>query len=91
LNSAGRNLSRCRLREHQPVRLRTPSAQVFNLDASLIERVKTSDLNQTAARPMQSGFILKPKPEKELDIRFHNATKAFDAEAKSLKNIKIKR
>ena len=52
------------------------AAQVFNLDASLIERVKTSDLNQTAARPMQSGFILN-KAEKELDIRFHNATEGL--------------
>lgn len=52
------------------------TAQVFNLDASLIERIKTSDLNQAAPRPMQSGFILD-KAEKELGIRFHNATEGL--------------
>jgi len=31
-------------------------AEVFNLDASLIERIKTKDLNQKAPRPMNSAF-----------------------------------
>lgn len=33
-------------------------AQVFGLDASLIKRAKTADLNQKAPRPMESEFIL---------------------------------
>ncbi|RLD16108.1 dTDP-4-dehydrorhamnose reductase [candidate division KSB1 bacterium] len=31
-------------------------AEVFDLDASLIERIKTKDLNQKAPRPMNSSF-----------------------------------
>jgi dTDP-4-dehydrorhamnose reductase len=52
------------------------TAQVFGLDAALIDRIKTSDLHQAAPRPMMSGFILK-KAEKELGIRFHNATEGL--------------
>jgi dTDP-4-dehydrorhamnose reductase len=45
------------------------TAELFNLDASLIKRIKTSDLVQTAPRPMVSGFITL-KAETQLGIHF---------------------
>jgi dTDP-4-dehydrorhamnose reductase len=47
------------------------AAEVFNLDASLIMRIKTSDLIQTSPRPMISGFITL-KAETQLGMRFLN-------------------
>jgi dTDP-4-dehydrorhamnose reductase len=45
------------------------TAEVFNLDASLIKRIKTSDLIQASPRPMMSGFITL-KAETQLGIHF---------------------
>ena len=42
-------------------------ADTFKLDKSLITPIKTCDLNQTAPRPLKSGFILS-KLEQELGI-----------------------
>jgi dTDP-4-dehydrorhamnose reductase len=48
------------------------AAEVFNLDASLIKRIKTSDLIQASPRPMVSGFITL-KAETQLGMRFLTA------------------
>ena len=45
------------------------TAQVFHLDASLIKRIKTSDLVQASPRPMISGFITL-KAETQLGLHF---------------------
>jgi dTDP-4-dehydrorhamnose reductase len=45
------------------------AAEVFNLDVSLIKRIKTSDLKQASPRPMVSGFITL-KAETQLGMRF---------------------
>ena len=42
-------------------------AEVFQLDKSLIKPISTSTLNQTAARPVKTGFDLS-KTNKELDF-----------------------
>jgi dTDP-4-dehydrorhamnose reductase len=40
------------------------TAELFGLDAGLIQRVKSSDLNQTAPRPLVTGFVtLKAQTE----------------------------
>ena len=40
------------------------TAEVFNLNAALIQRVKTADLRQEASRPLTSGFVtLKAQTE----------------------------
>jgi dTDP-4-dehydrorhamnose reductase len=44
------------------------AAEIFGLDATLIDRVKTSDLEQRAPRPMVTGFITL-KAETELGLR----------------------
>jgi len=48
------------------------AAEVFGLDASLIKRIKTSDLKQDSPRPMVSGFITL-KAETQLGMRFLNS------------------
>lgn len=48
------------------------AAEVFQLDASLIARIKTADLKQTAPRPMKSGLLVG-KAERELEMRFLTA------------------
>jgi dTDP-4-dehydrorhamnose reductase len=45
------------------------AAEVFELDASLIKRIKTSDLVQASPRPMASGFITL-KAETQLGMHF---------------------
>jgi dTDP-4-dehydrorhamnose reductase len=45
------------------------TAEVFNLDVSLIKRIKTHDLIQASPRPMISGFITL-KAETQLGMRF---------------------
>jgi len=45
------------------------AAEVFDLDVSLIKRIKTSDLIQASPRPMVSGFITL-KAETQLGMRF---------------------
>jgi dTDP-4-dehydrorhamnose reductase len=52
------------------------AAKVFDLDASLIKRIKTSDLNQASPRPMISGFITL-KAETQLGMRFLNTTEGL--------------
>jgi len=44
-------------------------ADIFNLDASLIKRIKTGDLHQASPRPMLSGFITL-KAETQLGMHF---------------------
>lgn len=46
-------------------------AQVFGLDGSLIDRIKTSQLQQLAPRPMITGFITL-KAESELGVKLMN-------------------
>jgi dTDP-4-dehydrorhamnose reductase len=46
-------------------------AEVFQLDTSLVKRIKTSDLNQAAPRPLISGFITL-KAETQLSMHFLN-------------------
>ena len=52
------------------------AAKVFDLDASLIKRIKTSDLNQASPRPMISGFITL-KAETQLGMRFLNTAEGL--------------
>lgn len=52
-------------------------ADVFKLNESLIMPVKTSDLNQAAARPMNSSFILL-KAETDLGIKPLNVTEGLN-------------
>jgi dTDP-4-dehydrorhamnose reductase len=47
------------------------AAKIFNLDCSLIKRIKTSDLNQPSPRPKISGFITL-KAETQLSMHFLN-------------------
>jgi dTDP-4-dehydrorhamnose reductase len=47
------------------------TAEVFHLDASLLKRIKTGDLQQAAPRPMVSGFITL-KAETQLGMHFLN-------------------
>ena len=54
-------------------------ADHFSLDASLINKIKTSQLNQKARRPELTGFILD-KAKKELDYKptsFENSLEIF--------------
>ena len=54
-------------------------ADVFNLDASLIKRVSTKQLNQTAKRPPKTGFNLE-KAHKILNfplLSFKNRLQVF--------------
>ena len=54
-------------------------ADYFSLDASLINKIKTSQLNQKARRPELTGFILD-KAKKELDYKptsFENSLEIF--------------
>ncbi|MCI0449552.1 MAG: dTDP-4-dehydrorhamnose reductase [Chlorobi bacterium] len=48
-------------------------ANIFGFDENLIMPIKTSDLNQAAARPMNSSFILL-KAETDLNIKPLNVT-----------------
>jgi dTDP-4-dehydrorhamnose reductase len=48
-------------------------AEIFEYDSSLIEPIKTAELQQTAARPMNSSFVLL-KAETELGLRTLNVT-----------------
>jgi dTDP-4-dehydrorhamnose reductase len=52
------------------------AANVFDLDASLIKRIKTSDLGQPSPRPMISGFITL-KAETQLGMRFLKAAEGL--------------
>jgi dTDP-4-dehydrorhamnose reductase len=51
-------------------------AGIFGFNENLIQPVKTSDLNQAAARPMNSGFVLL-KAESELGIKPLNVTEGL--------------
>lgn len=52
------------------------AAKIFEFDTSLIKRIKTHELKQTAPRPMQSGLITL-KAEKQLGMRFLNSTEGL--------------
>jgi dTDP-4-dehydrorhamnose reductase len=52
------------------------TAEIFGLDASLIKRIKTCDLNQSSPRPMISGFITL-KAETQLGLHFLNLTEGL--------------
>ena len=54
-------------------------ADYFSLDASLINKIKTLELNQKARRPELTGFILD-KAKKELNYKptsFENSLEVF--------------
>ncbi len=51
-------------------------ADVFKLDKALIERVRTADLHQPAARPLVTGFITT-KAEEELGLSPLNITQGL--------------
>ncbi len=52
------------------------AAKIFEFDASLIKRIKTHELKQTAPRPMQSGLITL-KAETQLGMRFLSSTEGL--------------
>ncbi|MCC6865255.1 MAG: dTDP-4-dehydrorhamnose reductase [Ignavibacteria bacterium] len=52
-------------------------AEIFGLNENLIMPIKTGDLNQAAARPMNSGFILL-KAETDLGIKPLNITEGLN-------------
>ncbi|MEX0737564.1 MAG: sugar nucleotide-binding protein, partial [Bacteroidota bacterium] len=51
-------------------------AEVFGLDASLISRVLSSDLQQSAPRPMVTGFITL-KAESQLGLKPMDTTQGL--------------
>ncbi len=51
-------------------------AEYFELNKSLIKRIKTKDLNQPAPRPLQSGLITL-KAETELNYKPHELEETF--------------
>ncbi len=61
------------------------AAEVFNLDASLIKQIKTSDLGQASPRPMISGFITL-KAETQLGLRFLSAKEGLTLLKHELQN-----
>lgn len=52
-------------------------AEVFELNENLIKPIKSSDLNQSAERPMNSSFILL-KAETDLDLKTLNVTEGLN-------------
>jgi len=62
-------------------------AEVFDLDKSLIKRIKTSDLKQMAPRPLNSGFIMD-KAATELGIRMRGVVEALTEYKKQLNAVK---
>ena len=46
-------------------------ADFFNLDNTLIKKIKTADLNQPARRPLKSGLIIL-KAQTELGYKPHS-------------------
>ncbi|MBZ0179182.1 MAG: dTDP-4-dehydrorhamnose reductase [Melioribacteraceae bacterium] len=52
-------------------------ADFFDLEKSLIKRIKTEDLNQAARRPLKSGLVIQ-KAEKELDYFPKSIEKSFE-------------
>lgn len=51
-------------------------ADVFGLDASLISRITTADLNQTARRPLRSGLKID-KIRREMGVDFSSASQGL--------------
>ena len=51
-------------------------ADVFGLDSSLIEPIKTADLRQPAPRPLRSGLITR-KAEADLGTRYRTVTEGL--------------
>ncbi len=58
-------------------------ADYFGLDKSLINKIKTSDLNQPARRPLKSGLITI-KAQTELDYKPHTIMQALELMRKEL-------
>lgn len=58
-------------------------ADFFGLDKSLINKIKTSDLNQPARRPLKSGLITI-KAQTELDYKPHTIMQALELMRKEL-------
>lgn len=52
-------------------------AEYFNLNKSLIKKIKTEELNQAARRPLKSGLKIE-KAEKELDYFPKSIEKSFE-------------
>jgi dTDP-4-dehydrorhamnose reductase len=62
------------------------ATEIFNLDASLVKRIKTNDLNQASPRPMLSGFITL-KAETQLGMHFLNITEGLTLLKRELQNV----
>ena len=60
-------------------------AQIFKVDESLIHPLTTAELNQTAPRPMRSGFILH-KMKNELGIETMNVEDSLKLLKKQMKS-----
>ena len=60
-------------------------AQVFGLDGSLVDRIKTSDLAQPAPRPMVTGFVTL-KAETELGVKLMDVKEGLTLLKSELQN-----
>ncbi|HAL57260.1 MAG TPA: dTDP-4-dehydrorhamnose reductase [Bacteroidetes bacterium] len=60
-------------------------ASIFDLDSSLIDRIKTSDLQQPAPRPLVTGFITL-KAESELGFKPMDTTQGLTLLKRELQN-----
>jgi dTDP-4-dehydrorhamnose reductase len=63
-------------------------AEVFGLDASLIEGVKSDTFRQTAPRPMMTGFITS-KAQSELDFHPMTATEGLETLKRELLHLTL--
>lgn len=59
-------------------------AEYFQLNKSLIKKIKTSDLNQPARRPLKSGLITI-KAQTELNYKPHSISQSLELMKKELK------
>jgi dTDP-4-dehydrorhamnose reductase len=64
------------------------AAEVFGLDTSLIERVKSDTFRQTAPRPMMTGFITL-KAQIELDFHPMTATEGLETLKRELLHLTL--
>jgi len=63
-------------------------AEVFGFNKELIKRIKTSELNQKAPRPLKSGLITL-KAETQFGMRFLNATEGLSLLKRELSSCKL--
>jgi dTDP-4-dehydrorhamnose reductase len=64
------------------------AAEVFGLDASLIERVKSETFRQSAPRPMITGFITL-KAQSELDFHPMTSTEGLETLKRELLHLTL--